>query len=67
MGTKMKKKISIVLVLVLFIGLIPGVANAKLVACVGDSITYGTGISNRNDNSYPVQLADILRCIGFAS
>jgi lysophospholipase L1-like esterase len=57
----MKRKISIVLVLVLTVGLIPGVANAKLIACVGDSITYGHGISNRNDNSYPAQLAKMLQ------
>jgi sialate O-acetylesterase len=57
----MKTRISIALVSVLVIGLIPGVANAKLVACVGDSITYGYGIPNRNDNSYPAQLAVILQ------
>lgn len=27
------------------------------VACMGNSITYGAGIVNRNDNSYPSQLA----------
>lgn len=26
------------------------------VACVGNSITYGAGISNREKNSYPAQL-----------
>lgn len=26
------------------------------VACVGNSITYGAGISNRDKNSYPAQL-----------
>ncbi len=57
----MKKKISIVLVLAFIIGLIPGVAKAKLVACVGDSITYGYGLPNRNYNSYPAQLARILQ------
>ena len=57
----MKKKISIILVLAFTIGLIPGVALARLVACVGDSITYGTGISNRNYNSYPAQLAGFLQ------
>jgi len=49
------------LVLTLIIGLIPDVAKAKLVACVGDSITYGGGIPNRNDNSYPAQLARMLQ------
>ena len=61
----MKKSTSIVLALAFIIGLIPDVANAKLVACVGDSITYGTGLSNRNYNSYPAQLARILQ--GFDS
>lgn len=35
--------------------------RAKLVACVGDSITYGAGISDRVNNSYPAQLQRILR------
>jgi lysophospholipase L1-like esterase len=30
------------------------------VACVGDSITYGLGIRNRTQNSYPAQLARML-------
>ena len=30
------------------------------IACVGDSITYGSSISNRNRNSYPAQLAEML-------
>ena len=57
----MKKKISIVLVLAFIIGLIPGVAKAKLVACVGASITYGYGLPNRASNCYPAQLARILQ------
>ncbi len=36
-------------------------AQAKLVACVGDSITYGSGIANRAVDSYPAQLQRILR------
>ncbi len=35
--------------------------QAKLVACVGDSITYGSGIANRTVDSYPAQLQRILR------
>ena len=57
----MKKIISFVWILVLVFGLIANVANAKLVACVGDSITYGAGISNRNYNSYPAQLGRMLQ------
>jgi lysophospholipase L1-like esterase len=30
------------------------------VACVGDSITFGSGIKNRGENSYPAQLAALL-------
>lgn len=30
------------------------------VACIGDSITYGYGIKNRNEDSYPAQLQKLL-------
>ena len=30
------------------------------IACVGDSITYGMGIKNRDENAYPAQLSKIL-------
>ncbi|MGB0993853.1 MAG: GDSL-type esterase/lipase family protein [Akkermansiaceae bacterium] len=30
------------------------------VACIGDSITYGSGIPNRSKNSYPAQLQKLL-------
>lgn len=30
------------------------------VACVGDSVTYGMGIENREENSYPEQLQQLL-------
>jgi acyl-CoA thioesterase-1 len=36
-------------------------AVAKLVACVGDSITYGAGIADRLNDSYPAQLQRILQ------
>jgi lysophospholipase L1-like esterase len=36
-------------------------AQAKLVACIGDSITYGSGISDPATNGYPAQLQRILR------
>jgi len=36
-------------------------AHAKLVACIGDSITYGSGISDPATNGYPAQLQRILR------
>lgn len=37
------------------------VAQAKHVACIGDSITYGSGIADRANDSYPAQLQRILR------
>ncbi|NWK57461.1 hypothetical protein HW115_17725 [Verrucomicrobiaceae bacterium N1E253] len=30
------------------------------VACIGDSITFGAGIANREENSYPAQLQQLL-------
>lgn len=30
------------------------------VACIGDSVTYGSGINDRENNSYPVQLQNLL-------
>lgn len=30
------------------------------VACIGNSITYGTGVTNRNTESYPAQLQNLL-------
>lgn len=35
-------------------------AQPTRVACVGDSITYGSGIKERDKNSYPAQLQKIL-------
>lgn len=37
-----------------------GNKNIKKIACVGDSITFGHGIENRDKNSYPAQLEQIL-------
>lgn len=34
--------------------------NAKRVVCVGNSITYGTGIANRETDSYPAKLQQML-------
>jgi acyl-CoA thioesterase-1 len=38
----------------------PSAQPAIRVACVGDSITFGAGIQNRETNSYPAQLGDLL-------
>jgi len=43
------------------IGGLAGTAQAKLVACVGDSITYGSGIANRTVDNYPAHLQRMLR------
>ena len=51
----------LILISVLVFALTVDVADAKLVACVGDSITYGSGISNRTYNSYPAQLGRMLQ------
>ncbi len=37
----------------------PGEPPVKI-ACVGDSITYGTGLADRNKESYPVRLQQML-------
>jgi lysophospholipase L1-like esterase len=55
----MKGKIAFLVALVISIGAVR--AEAKLVACVGDSITYGAGISDRTNNSYPAQLQRMLQ------
>lgn len=39
---------------------LPSGAEKKKVACMGNSITYGAGIVNREANSYPAQLAWLL-------
>ncbi len=38
----------------------PGSAEPLRIACVGDSITFGAGIRNRQMNSYPAQLGRML-------
>jgi len=40
--------------------LVSALASPVRVACVGDSITWGYGLSNREDNCYPAQLAVML-------
>ena len=35
-------------------------AEAKKVACIGDSITFGAGVKNRGENNYPLQLEKML-------
>jgi len=54
----MKSKHLIVISIILCVA---GAAQAKRVACVGDSITYGSGIADRARDSYPAQLERILK------
>jgi acyl-CoA thioesterase I len=42
------------------VSLVSTLASPVRLACVGDSITWGYGISNRQFNSYPAQLAVML-------
>ena len=46
--------------LVFFAALTAHSADAVKVACVGDSITYGTGLADRASQSYPAQLQKML-------
>jgi len=57
----MKRTTLLVLVLACVVCLSPVVATAKLVACVGDSNTYGAGLSNRVQDCYPAKLERILQ------
>ena len=46
--------------LIVLASLVNLVASPTRVACVGDSITWGYGITNRAENCYPAQLAILL-------
>lgn len=49
-------KISLFLSLMLILAGSISAREAIRIACIGNSITYGAGISNRDKNSYPAQL-----------
>jgi len=54
----MKKLLTLGLVLLIAV---TGYAQDKIkVACVGDSITYGLGVSSWPENNYPVVLENLL-------
>lgn len=55
----MKSRIPNFLLTVIFIFLLISCSTTKI-ACVGDSITYGSGIIERDSLSYPKQLQNIL-------
>jgi len=61
----MLKKSDLIHFLLLFLTIVSFDANGQTkdivkIACIGNSITYGSGISNRENNTYPVQLQNIL-------
>lgn len=61
----MLKKSDLIHFLLLFLTIVSFDANGQTkdivkIACIGNSITYGSGISNRENNAYPVQLQNIL-------
>ena len=53
----MKKIISAILVVAVFTLI---AADKTKVACVGDSITFGLGLPDRTNESYPAQLQKML-------
>ena len=54
---KMKRLLILPIVVILFSS---NLFSQTKVACIGNSITYGYGIENRNENSYPAQLSMFL-------
>lgn len=55
------KRFSKILVLIIFFIMSVAVSYGQIkVACVGNSITYGSAIANRAQNNYPAQLDDLL-------
>jgi lysophospholipase L1-like esterase len=53
----MKRLSSVLLLVIFFLSSTTEFLGAQVrVACVGNSITYGAGIANRNRDSYPAQL-----------
>lgn len=53
------KKIFLI-VLVSATATISSIAQTIRIACIGNSITYGSGVANREKNSYPQQLQNML-------
>ncbi len=49
-----------ILMLLLVAGSLAGAAEKTKVACIGDSITYGFGLSDHGTQSYPAQLQKLL-------
>ena len=59
--TFLEKSLRPILWLALILAILPAAAAERLrIACIGDSITYGTGLQNRDQESYPAQLQRLL-------
>lgn len=56
--TTLKKRFLFAIIAFVFVAEVTA-QNIK-VACVGNSVTYGSGIENRDENSYPAQLQQLL-------
>lgn len=56
----MKNKSIFLLIILCFFALATGASKPIKVACVGNSVTYGYGIANRETDSYPAQLQRML-------
>ncbi|MBQ0024637.1 MAG: hypothetical protein KBT00_02795, partial [Bacteroidales bacterium] len=50
----------ILAVLCLLAGTVSYAEPRVKVACIGDSVTYGYGLENRDNDSYPAQLQKLL-------
>lgn len=57
--TKITNKLSFLMLIIFLIAFNMNAQKIK-VACVGNSVTYGSGIDNREINSYPAQLQKLL-------
>lgn len=49
-----------ILITIIFLWALSTLAQSKKVACVGDSVTFGAGIEDRESASYPQQLQQLL-------
>jgi len=57
----MKSKLTLITTsLIAIFAFVPAVFSAVKIACVGDSITFGYGIADRNANNYPKFLGELL-------
>lgn len=55
------RSLPVILTLILTVLILNACSNDPIkIACIGNSITYGSGIEDRVNNSYPAQLQEIL-------